>query len=73
MKIVDNRQIVKTAFRDINIGEIFQTVNGDFFLKCYREETDEYDYNCVNLKTGVIDYCTEFTECSPIKAALVVE
>lgn len=73
MKVVDSRKIAKITFHDINIGEVFQTANGEFFLKCYTVEGDENYYNCVNLERGIFDYCTEFTECSPVKATLVVE
>ena len=73
MKVIDNRKTAKITFRDIDVGEVFQTVMGGFFLKCYTVEGDENYYNCVNLENGTLDYCNELLECSPVKAKLVVE
>ena len=73
MKIVNSKKIAKITFNDISVGEIFQTVMGGFFLKCYTVERNENYYNCVNLENGTLDYCNELLECSPVKATLVVE
>ena len=72
MKVVDRRKIIKITFHDINVGEVFQTVMGGFFLKCCAIEDDENCWNCVNLENGTLDYCNELLECSPVKATLVV-
>ena len=73
MKIVNSKKIAKITFHDISVGEVFQTVMGGFFLKCYTVEGNENYYNCVNLENGTLDYCNELLECSPVKATLVVE
>ena len=73
MKIVNSKKIAKITFNDISVGEVFQTVMGGFFLKCYTVEGNENYYNCVNLENGILDYCNELLECSPVKATLVVE
>ena len=73
MKVIDNRKTSKITFRDIDVGEVFQTAMGGLFLKCYTVEGDENYYNCVNLEKGTLDYCNELLECSPIKATLMVE
>ena len=73
MKIVNSKKIAKITFNNISVGEVFQTVMGGFFLKCYTVEGNENYYNCVNLENGTLDYCNELLECSPVKATLVVE
>ena len=73
MNVIDNRNITRTTFRDIDIGQVFQTEDGNFFLKCSSIETDEDYYNCVDLGYGEFDYCTESSVCFPVKATLMVE
>lgn len=53
MEVIVNNKTNQLYFKDVNIGEVFQRIANDFYIKTkFPISEEKYGYNAVSLKTG---------------------
>lgn len=64
MEVIVNNKTNQLYFKDVNIGEVFQKIANDFYIKIKFSITEEhYGYNAVSIKNGKFAF---FTDDDPI-------
>lgn len=70
MRVKDKRIL---DFKDIEVGDVFESQDGDILMKTEEIVKGDERVNAVELYVGALDWCEEYEDVIPLDADLVIK